>query len=153
MPICFISQLMTMCEDTNYSFTLCQIAAVSTKVPFFNFSLILLPAMLLCRSWAIFFSKDVKVSAIVFSSFTKDNWANAPYSPSRLGCRDDWKWVYTLLILVCNRVWFLRKLRECMNVFIVSIDLFTDTAAILNQFDLMSTIGCPGGMSTICFFA
>ena len=28
------------------------------------------------------------------------------------------------------------------------IDLFTDTAAILNSFDLRSIIGCPGGMST-----
>ena len=29
----------------------------------------------------------------------------------------------------------------------VRIDLFTDTAAILNKFDLRSIIGCPGGMS------
>ena len=28
------------------------------------------------------------------------------------------------------------------------MDLFTDTAAILNQFDLRSIIGCPGGVST-----
>ena len=28
------------------------------------------------------------------------------------------------------------------------IDLFTDTATILNLFDLRSIIGCPGGMST-----
>ena len=28
-------------------------------------------------------------------------------------------------------------------------DLFTNTAAILNKFDLRSIIGCPGGMSTI----
>ena len=28
------------------------------------------------------------------------------------------------------------------------INLFTDTAAILNEFDLRSIIGCPGGMST-----
>ena len=40
-----------------------------------------------------------------------------------------------------------------MNVFMVSMDLFTDTAAILNQFDLRSIIGSPGGMSTIRFFA
>ena len=32
-----------------------------------------------------------------------------------------WKRVYTFPILVWNRVWFLRELRECMNVFIVSI--------------------------------
>ena len=32
-----------------------------------------------------------------------------------------WKRVYTLPILVWNRVWFSRELRECMNVFIVSI--------------------------------
>ena len=32
-----------------------------------------------------------------------------------------WKRVYTLPILVWNRVWFLRELRECMNVFIISI--------------------------------
>ena len=30
-----------------------------------------------------------------------------------------------------------------------SIDLFTDTATILNVFDLGSTMGCPGGMGTI----
>ena len=29
--------------------------------------------------------------------------------------------VYTLSILVWNRVWFSREQRECMNVFIVSI--------------------------------
>ena len=34
----------------------------------------------------------------------------------------------------------------CKNVGL--IDLFTDTAAILNKFDLRSIIGCPGGMST-----
>ena len=32
---------------------------------------------------------------------------------------------------------------------VVAIDLFTDTAAILNYLDLKSIIGCPGGMSTI----
>ena len=32
------------------------------------------------------------------------------------------------------------------------IDLFTDTAAILNYFDLRSIIGCSGGMSTFCLF-
>ena len=32
-----------------------------------------------------------------------------------------WKQVYTLPILVWNRVWFLRELRDCMNVLIVSI--------------------------------
>ena len=30
----------------------------------------------------------------------------------------------------------------------VIIDLFSDTTAILNEFDLRSIIGCPGGMST-----
>jgi len=30
------------------------------------------------------------------------------------------------------------------------IDLFTDTAAILNELDLSSIMGCPGGMSTFC---
>ena len=30
-----------------------------------------------------------------------------------------------------------------------SIDLFTDTAAILNVFDLGITMGCPGAMGTI----
>ena len=30
-----------------------------------------------------------------------------------------------------------------------SIDLFTDTAAILNVFDLGSVMGCPEGMGTI----
>ena len=28
------------------------------------------------------------------------------------------------------------------------IDLFTDTAAIMNSFDLRSIVGCPGGIST-----
>ena len=32
-----------------------------------------------------------------------------------------WKRVYTLPILLWNRVWFSRELRDCMNVFIVSI--------------------------------
>ena len=32
-----------------------------------------------------------------------------------------WKRVYTLPVLAWNRVWFSRELRECMNVFIVSI--------------------------------
>ena len=32
-----------------------------------------------------------------------------------------WKRVYTLPILVWNRVWFSRELLECMNVFVVSI--------------------------------
>ena len=32
-----------------------------------------------------------------------------------------WKRVYTLPILVWNRLWFSRELRECMNVFIVLI--------------------------------
>ena len=31
----------------------------------------------------------------------------------------------------------------------VVIDLFTDTAAILNYLNLSSIMGCPGGMSTI----
>ena len=34
------------------------------------------------------------------------------------------------------------------NIRKLSIDLFTDTASILNLFDLRSIIGCPGGMST-----
>ena len=33
-----------------------------------------------------------------------------------------------------------------------AIDYFTDTAAILNKFDLRSIIGCPGGMSTFCLY-
>ena len=32
-----------------------------------------------------------------------------------------------------------------------TIDLFTETVAILNKFDLRSIIGCPGGMSTFPF--
>ena len=32
------------------------------------------------------------------------------------------------------------------------IDLFTDTAAILNELGLRSIIGCPGGMSTFRFY-
>ena len=34
------------------------------------------------------------------------------------------------------------------RLFSFPMDLFTDTAAILNKFDLRSIIGCPGGMST-----
>ena len=30
-------------------------------------------------------------------------------------------------------------------IIVVRIDLFTDTAAILNLLDLRSTMGCPGG--------
>ena len=71
VPICFIGHLMTMYKDTNHPFKLCRIAAVSSKVPFFFNFFPHFVAMLLCRSWAIFFSKDVKVSAIVFSSFAK----------------------------------------------------------------------------------
>ena len=43
--------------------------------------------------------------------------------PHRVGFlrRFGLKTVYTLLILVWNRVWFSRELWECMNVFIVSI--------------------------------
>ena len=43
--------------------------------------------------------------------------------PKRYGLRDFlvWKRVYTLPILVWNRVWFSRELRECINVFMVSI--------------------------------
>ena len=33
----------------------------------------------------------------------------------------------------------------------LSVDLFTDTAAILNYLDLMSIMGCSGGMSEIRF--
>ena len=43
-----------------------------------------------------------------------------------------WRWVYTLPILVWNRVWFSGELRECMNVFIVSIakqSVFTQRAS------------------------
>ena len=34
-------------------------------------------------------------------------------------------------------------------MYVMTIDLFTDTAAILNLLDLRSIMGCPGGMSTI----
>ena len=32
----------------------------------------------------------------------------------------------------------------------LGIDLFTDTAAILDNLDLKSTMGCPGSMSKFC---
>ena len=32
---------------------------------------------------------------------------------------------------------------------VIPIDLFTETAAILNLLDLRSIMGCPGGMNTI----
>ena len=35
-----------------------------------------------------------------------------------------------------------------LSIFLTAIDLFTDTAVILNSFDLRSIIGCPGGIST-----
>ena len=35
---------------------------------------------------------------------------------------------------------------------ITAIDLFTDTVAILNSFDLRRIIGCPGGISTFCLY-
>ena len=43
--------------------------------------------------------------------------------PHRIGFlhRFDLKRTYTWPILVWNWVWFLRELRECINVFIVSI--------------------------------
>ena len=42
-----------------------------------------------------------------------------------------------------------RELRyDLTNLISGSIDLFTDTAAIFNYFDLRSIIGCPCGMST-----
>ena len=34
-------------------------------------------------------------------------------------------------------------------MYVMTIDLFTDTAAISNLLDLRSIMGCPGGMSTI----
>ena len=37
---------------------------------------------------------------------------------------------------------------QCIVMYIYIIDLFTDTAAILNKFDLRNIIGCRGGMST-----
>ena len=46
--------------------------------------------------------------------------------------------------------WYSRGVKETLNSINrdSGIDLFTDTAAILNQFDLRSIIGCPVGMST-----
>ena len=45
-----------------------------------------------------------------------------PYISSEACCPIGWGRVgYTLPILVWNHVWFLRELRECMKVFIVSI--------------------------------
>ena len=44
-----------------------------------------------------------------------------------------------------NHVQIVETQRESMTK---TIDLFIDTAAILNQFDLKSIIGCQGGMST-----
>ena len=35
-----------------------------------------------------------------------------------------------------------------VHALLIGIDLFTDTAAILNYLDLRSVMGCPGGMST-----
>ena len=44
---------------------------------------------------------------------------------------------------------FLCRLRLLIRQGICEIDLFTDTATILNYLDLKSIVGCPEGMSTI----
>ena len=40
-------------------------------------------------------------------------------------------------------------LRHSIKLWLISIDLFTDTAAILNLLDLRSMMGCPGGTRSV----
>ena len=55
---------------------------------------------------------------------------------------------------LCNKLPEDVKLADNVNIFkskLRSIDLFTDTEAILNSLDLRSIMGYPGGMSTISY--
>ena len=40
-------------------------------------------------------------------------------------------------------------LRHSIKLWLISIDLFSDTAAILNLLDLRSIMGCPGGTRSV----
>ena len=59
-----------------------------------------------------------------------------------------WKRVYTLPILVWNRVWFLRGLQECMDVFIVSIQMSEKEREICKfEMDLKFFFGLRSNLS------
>ena len=66
-----------------------------------------------------------------------------PYSyvpPQRVGF---WKRVYILPMLVWNRVWFSRKLRECMNVF-VERAIYEFEVDFKKSFNWRSRLSPPG---------
>ena len=46
----------------------------------------------------------------------------------------------------------IERIRFLSTVFLCSEFLFTDTAAILNKFNLRSIIGCPGGVGGEGFY-
>ena len=67
------------------------------------------------------------------------------YEPARRGTSPESS--FSLKLLDTNLVGVIVN-RRLPYVKAMSIkELFTDTAAILNEFDLRSIIGCPGGMS------
>ena len=78
-----------------------------------------------------------------------------PFRPTACNLLGDF-WRYTLLtifltdyLLSVKGLAQLVSARSSVRKAPSSIDLFTDTAAILNYFDLRSIMGCPGGMITI----
>ena len=78
-----------------------------------------------------------------------------PFRPITCNLLGDF-WRYTLLtifltdyLLSVQGLAQLVSARSSVRKAPSSIDLFTDTAAILNYFDLRSIMGCPGGMITI----
>ena len=72
------------------------------------------------------------------------------YEPARLGTPPESS--FSLNLLDTNLVGVIVNRRLPYVKAMSIIDLFTDTAAILNEFDLRSIIGCPGGMSTFCLY-
>ena len=68
------------------------------------------------------------------------------YEPARRGTPPESS--FSLKLLDTNLVGVIVNRRLPYVKAMSIIDLFTDTAAILNEFDLRSIIGCPGGMST-----
>ena len=84
------------------------------------------------RHWkAIEISRRHSISLLTISSIGRGGGGGTPlYKPHRyvppvkrygFWAFLVWKRVYTLPILVRNRVWFSKELRECMNVFVVSL--------------------------------
>ena len=78
-----------------------------------------------------------------------------PFRPTTCNLLGDF-WRYTLLtifltdyLLSVQGLAQLVSARPSVRKAPSSIDLFTDTAAILNYFHLRIIMGCPGGMITI----